>query len=60
MRLLEEVVRETKDQSVSFLDQSRVMRFFHLKGTIDYDWKEFRIPLLKGIVLLLLGTTQLG
>ena len=37
MRLLEEVVRETKDQSVSFLDQSRVMRFFHLKGTIDYD-----------------------
>ena len=32
------------------------MRFFPLKGTIDCDWKGFRIPLLKGIVLLL-GTT---
>ena len=29
-----------------------------MKGTIDYDLKGFRIPLLKGIVLLL-GTTQL-
>ena len=57
-RLLEEVVRETKAPSV-VPSRSRVMRFFPMKGTIHYDLKVFRIPLLKGIVLLL-GSTQLG
>ena len=56
--LLGEVVRETKAQSV-VPSRSQVMRFFPMKGTIDYYSKGFRIPLLKGIVLML-GSTQLG
>ena len=57
-RLLEEVVRETKAQSV-VPSRSQVTLFFPMKGTIHYDLKVFLIPLLKGIVLML-GSTQLG
>ena len=57
-RLLGEVVRETKAQSV-VPSRSQVTLFFPMKGTIHYDLKVFRIPLLKGIVLML-GSTQLG
>ena len=57
-RLLGEVVRETKAQSV-VPSRSQVTLFFPMKGTIHYDLKGFRIPLLKGIVLML-GSTQLG
>ena len=41
-RLLEEVVRETKAQSV--LSQSQVTLFFPIKGTIDYGLWFKRIP----------------